>query len=127
VKSADLAQHQLECLKRLVICPNPSCDSKVAFGNLDAHRGKCPFERIPCPFAAHGCIARLLRKNVDSHEETAMKQHLRLMMKRENEQQQLIDKQQQRTNQLQQEVDSSNGSSSSSSSSSRGSSSSSSH
>jgi hypothetical protein len=33
----------------------------------------------------------MLRKDVDSHEDTAMKQHLRLMVKRDNEQQQLIE------------------------------------
>ncbi len=102
-RSADLAQHQLECPQRVVTCPNAGCGSKGRFDNLAAHRaGECRYEEVACAFAAQGCTARMLRKDVDSHEDTAMKQHLRLMMKRDDEQQQIIDKQQRQISELQQ-------------------------
>jgi hypothetical protein len=91
LKGAELDRHQAECPFRLVVCPNAGCGSRVAASYLLTHRAYCTCEVVPCPFAAHGCTARVLRKDVDSHEDTAMKQHLRLVMKKVTEQQLLIE------------------------------------
>lgn len=66
---AALKQHQLNCLKRAVTCPNAACGEKMAFLRVSAHRaGACEYEVVACPFAAHGCAARMLRKDSEEHE-----------------------------------------------------------
>jgi hypothetical protein len=89
-KAADLAQHQLVCLKRLVACDNHGCGARVAFDELAAHKASdCGYEEVGCPFADMGCTARMLRKDIDSHEDAALKQHNRLLLGKAKEQQQI--------------------------------------
>jgi hypothetical protein len=91
-KGAELDQHEAECPRRVITCPNAGCGSSMSFDSMATHKAHyCQHEEIPCPFAAQGCTARMLRKDVDSHEDTAMKQHFRLMMKTDSEQQQLVE------------------------------------
>ena len=77
----DLAAHESACVKREVDCPNPGCDvSRIVFDVLVAHRRTCQFETVACPFAGVGCKERVLRKDVDAHEEASMKSHNRLLL-----------------------------------------------
>jgi hypothetical protein len=92
MKGAELDQHQAECPKRRVFCPNPGCGSLIAFDDVNGHKAHyCELEEVACPFAEFGCTARMLRKGVDSHEDTAMKQHNRLLLCSMKQQRQLIE------------------------------------
>jgi hypothetical protein len=89
-KITELAQHQLVCPKRQVDCDNHDCDARVAFDELAAHKANdCGYEEVGCPFADMGCTARILRKDIDSHEDAALKQHNRLLLGKAKEQQQI--------------------------------------
>jgi hypothetical protein len=95
-KTEKFAQHQLVCLKRQVVCDNHGCSARVAFDTLAAHKANdCGYEEVGCPFADMGCTARMLRKDIDSHEDAALKQHNRLLLGKVKEQQQTILLQQQ--------------------------------
>ena len=104
MRSAALALHELECPQRAVTCSNAGCGSEdLTRDRLAAHVACCEFEEVACPFAAQGCTARMLRKDVDSHEESVMRQHLRLLaVKRVDDQQQVIDRHQQAIEELRQ-------------------------
>ena len=41
---------------------------------------ECLFETVSCPFSSVGCLERMMRKDMDDHEEAAMKQHNRLLL-----------------------------------------------
>jgi hypothetical protein len=97
-KVDELAQHQLVCLKRQVDCDNHGCGARVAFDELAAHKASnCGYEEVGCPFADMGCTARMLRKDIDSHEDAAWKQHNRLLLGKVKEQQRITMQQQQIT------------------------------
>ena len=42
---------------------------------------ECPLQVISCPFTSAGCTVKLPRNEMEKHEDTAMRQHLRLLMK----------------------------------------------
>jgi len=76
-----VAAHESICVKREVGCPNDGCDAnRIVFDELDTHRLTCQFESVACPFASVGCTASVPRKDVDTHEDAAMKQHNRLVL-----------------------------------------------
>jgi len=54
--------------------------SRIVFDELVAHRRTCQYEMVACPFAGVGCKERVLRKDVDAHEEASMKSHNRLLL-----------------------------------------------
>ncbi len=88
VKIAELAQHQLVCLKRQVDCDNHGCDARIAFDKLADHKANdCGREIVGCPFASMGCAALMLRKDVEAHEDAALRQHNRLLLMKAKEQQ----------------------------------------
>jgi hypothetical protein len=91
MRGAELDQHQAECPKRRVVCPIPGCRSLIAFDTVNVHQVRhCEYQVVACPFASVGCTASMLRKDVDSHEDAAIKQHNRLLLRNVNEQRQLI-------------------------------------
>jgi len=77
---AALAAHESTCGKRVVFCLNDGCIEGVAFDALVAHRRTCHYETVPCSYAGVGCTVRMPRKDVDAHEEAAMKQHNQLLI-----------------------------------------------
>jgi hypothetical protein len=86
-KAAELAQHELVCPRRQVDCNNDGCDARVAFDKLSAHKAHLRlYQRVDCPFADVGCTARVLRKDVDNHEDAALKRHNRLLLGKVKEQ-----------------------------------------
>jgi hypothetical protein len=90
-KNDDLALHQLVCPRRQVDCDNDGCDARVALDELAAHKANdCACEMVDCPFADVGCTARMLRKDIDSHEDAALKQHNRLLLGKVKAQQQVL-------------------------------------
>jgi hypothetical protein len=101
---AELAQHQLVCPKRQVDCDNHGCGARVAFDELAAHKGSdCGYEEVGCPFADMGCTARILRKDIDSHERDDSWKHNRLLLGKAKEQQ-LINQQSREEQQKELEV-----------------------
>ena len=91
LKAMDRDQHELECVKRKVPCPNGGCNQSIVFDLLTQHRASCPYELCACPFADVGCTARMLRNEIEKHEDDQMKQHNRLLLKTVKEQRQAID------------------------------------
>ena len=93
LKAMDREQHQLECMKRVVPCPNAAagCKRSVAFDLVSQHRASCLYELCACPFADVGCVARMLRIHIEKHENDHATQHNRLLLKTVKEQRQAID------------------------------------
>ena len=74
------AKHLLICLEVPVICPN-YCKERLKRKQLQAHIDECPLQVISCPFTSAGCTVKLPRNEMEKHEDTAMRQHLRLVVK----------------------------------------------
>ena len=106
ISGAAIAEHQSQCPMRLITCPNAGCGTKVAFAALAVHRdNSCQYGEVPCPFTTYGCTAHVLRKDVDSHGDTAAREHIRLLVKRLGDQQRLVDQQQKDISQQQRAID----------------------
>ena len=67
----------------MVDCPNKGQGCSVDGIRADsvaAHREVCRYESVPCRYVGAGCTARVMRKDVEAHEDAAMKQHNRLLL-----------------------------------------------
>ena len=91
-KVTGMEQHQLVCPRRAVKCPNAAagCSRIIPFEDLVRHRATCQYEVCACPFADVGCEARMLRNEIDKHEDDECKKHNRLLLKNAQEQRQVI-------------------------------------
>ena len=80
-----MEQHLPVCHEFPVKCPNKCL---VVGGlkrkQLKAHIDKCPLQEIECPFSSAGCTVKLPRNQMVEHEDTAMRQHLRIVAKQLN-------------------------------------------
>ena len=74
--------HEQSCRKRLVPCSRQGCEAaSMCFDALAGHlRDECLLEEVACPYEPMGCPARMLRKDVEAHEDAAYKQHNRLLL-----------------------------------------------
>ena len=75
------AKHLPICLQVPVTCPNNCKKKGLKREQLQAHIDECPLQVISCPFTSAGCTVKLPRNEMEKHEDTAMRQHLRLLMK----------------------------------------------
>ena len=75
------AKHLPICLQVPVTCPNNCKVKGLKRKRLQAHIDKCPLQVISCPFTSAGCTVKLPRNEMEKHEDTAVRQHLRLLMK----------------------------------------------
>ena len=75
------AKHLPICLQVPVTCPNNCKKVGLKREQLQAHVDECPLQVISCPFTSAGCTVKLLRNEMEKHEDTAMRQHLRLVVK----------------------------------------------
>ena len=75
------AKHLPICLQAPVTCPNNCKKVELKKEQLQAHIDECPLQVISCPFTSAGCIVKLPRNEIEKHEDAAMRQHLRLMVK----------------------------------------------
>ena len=82
VRRIDMSDHESSlCPKREVKCSNVGCSAVMPEPMIAAHKANdCLYEVVDCPFSRVGCKDRMKRKDVDSHEEVAMKQHNRLLL-----------------------------------------------
>ena len=74
------AKHLPICLQVPVTCPNNCKKKGLKRELLQAHIDECPLQVISCPFTSAGCTVKLPRKKMEKHEDTAVRQHLRLVM-----------------------------------------------
>ena len=83
VRRIDMPEHEASiCPKREVQCTNVGCTAVMPEPMIAAHKANdCLYEVVDCPFSDMGCKERVLRKDVESHEEAAMKQHNRLLLR----------------------------------------------
>ena len=94
VRRMDMSEHKVSiCLKREVPCSNVGCTAVMPGSYIDFHkRTKCLYELVDCPFSSVGCKKRMMRKDLDTHEDYAMKQHNRLLLKKVAKQEERLDK-----------------------------------
>ena len=82
VRRIDMPEHEASlCPKRGVQCTNVGCTAVMPEPMIAAHKANdCLYEVVDCPFSSLGCNERVLRKDLENHEEAAMKQHNRLLL-----------------------------------------------
>ena len=68
-------EHLDTCTMIEVDCPNiyHGCDVRTARCNVEYHLQECQYEMVACKYAGIGCITRLLRKNIATHENNMQK------------------------------------------------------
>ena len=74
------AKHLPICLQVPVTCPNNCKKEGLKREQLQAHIDECFLQVISCPFTSAGCTVKLPRNEMEKHEDTSMRQHLRLLM-----------------------------------------------
>ncbi|XP_028676130.1 TNF receptor-associated factor 5 isoform X1 [Erpetoichthys calabaricus] len=70
---------QYECLEYLVPCPD-KCSEFVKRSKLADHFHECPEIEVDCIYKKYGCTVREKRIKVRAHEDTALKNHLLLVV-----------------------------------------------
>ena len=73
-------QHIPVCHEFPVKCPNKCKVGGLKRKQLKAHIDECPLQEIECPFSSAGCTVKLPRNQMETHEDTAIRQHLRLVL-----------------------------------------------
>ena len=72
--------HWPVCDRYPVACPNNCGKEGIPRCEVEEHRLKeCPLQEIKCKYDYVGCETTLPRKEMDTHMETGMKEHLQLM------------------------------------------------
>ena len=66
------------CPESLVECPNKCKEESFKRKQLKSHINECPLQVIKCPFSIAGCTVKLPCNQMEMHECTAMRQHLRI-------------------------------------------------
>ena len=69
-------QHNEECPKLPLPCPNKCEAGSVPREDMEAHRKDCPLEMIQCEYYSVGCEARMARKDQEEHKKENMEEHL---------------------------------------------------
>ncbi|XP_065885284.1 TNF receptor-associated factor 4-like [Dysidea avara] len=69
-------EHRAVCPEFPVPCPNNCGAGSVPREDMEAHKKECPLEMVQCEYHNVGCKERMMRKEVDKHEEENMKDHL---------------------------------------------------
>ena len=73
-------EHYPVCLHFPVDCPNRCNAEDLKRKYLQDHKNECPLQMIECPFNTIGCKTQLPRKDMASHLDQAMKDHLLLVL-----------------------------------------------
>ena len=74
-------QHYPVCELFPLECPNACSVENLKRLELASHlEEQCPLQMIQCPFTSAGCTVQLPRREMEEHEDKAMRQHLRMMM-----------------------------------------------
>jgi len=71
--------HQSECREFPLNCPQKCGAGAIARGEISSHINKdCPLTTIACPHAQIGCTAKVQRRDIESHLQSATKVHFDL-------------------------------------------------
>ena len=62
-------KHLQKCPRFSIPCPNLHCGAIMFPCNLTTHRSKCKYERVACKYAEVGCEERIMRKDLQEHEQ----------------------------------------------------------
>ena len=64
-----------------VECPNKCSVKNLKRNQFELHlEEQCPLQVIQCPFTSAGCTVQLPRREMEEHEDKAVRQHLRMVM-----------------------------------------------
>ena len=74
-------QHQENCPKFPVECPNRCEVDSICRDKVEEHSGICPLEIIPCDYHVVGCQVRMARRDASTHKQEMMEEHLSLSIK----------------------------------------------
>ena len=69
-------EHNEQCLKLPLPCPNKCEVGSVPREDMEAHRKECPLEMVLCEYHNVGCEDSMIRKRKMEHEEENMEEHL---------------------------------------------------
>ena len=76
---AAISEHKKNCPKFPLLCPN-SCDSDaIPREMIGEHLKKCPLQKQTCPFEVAGCTAKMKPPEVNSHIQTNLLQHVKML------------------------------------------------
>ena len=70
-------RHQEVCPDAILPCTNEGCQQNIKRCNMELHRQTCPKEIVNCPYYDMGCQEKMTREDIDKHEETKTKIHLK--------------------------------------------------
>ena len=71
-------QHKEECLKFPIQCPNKCEIKSICRDEVEEHREICPLEMIQCDYHVVGCRVKMTRKDINTHKQETMEEHLSL-------------------------------------------------
>ena len=78
-----VGEHDGECEKKLVSCPNTECGLTMDRGEMKKHiQNVCKFTEVPCKYKSIGCKVRKRRMYINKHEEEDDKAHLHMSLEK---------------------------------------------
>ena len=75
-------EHYPICHQFPVDCPNKCKAEGLKRSQLQAHIDACPLQLVACPFSRIGCATKLPRREMKTHNEEALQEHLLLMLEK---------------------------------------------
>ena len=72
-------RHMSECSKYPLACPNGCGEMSIERGRMGEHQLECPLQVIDCEFSHAGCMAKPVRRALESHLQENIQYHLRLL------------------------------------------------
>ena len=76
-----VGEHDGECEKKLISCPNTECGLTMERGEIKEHiESVCKFTEVPCKYHRFGCNIQKRRISMNQHEEEDDKAHLRMSL-----------------------------------------------
>lgn len=72
-------KHEPICVNYPLPCPNACEVSPVERGKLEQHLTECSLQLVECQYAAAGCMYKVQRKDLASHLEQNLQQHLAMV------------------------------------------------
>ena len=76
-----VGEHDGECERKLVSCPNTECGLTMERGEMKEHiQTLCKFTEVPCKYHSIGCKVQKRRMWMNQHEEEDDKAHLHMSL-----------------------------------------------
>ena len=71
-------EHKEQCPKLPLICPNKCEVGSIYREDMEAHRKECLREMVQCEYHNVGCEEKMMRRDLEKHDEKQIKKHLKL-------------------------------------------------